>query len=122
MAFANSRDFPVETAPEAARAVLGRWKRVKRTIELALLCSLALTALVAWLSGVDVVGFVRQLAVSAGQAILAGLRFPVQLPLWAGVSPLGLGSYSGDAERISRQSASEFLRLRRHYLLQAKPV
>jgi len=58
-------------------------KRAKRAAELTLLCSLAATAVIAWLAGVDVLGVAGALITSAGQGILAGLRFPVQLPLWA---------------------------------------
>ena len=67
------------------RAIHSLWsgvKRAKRTIELTLLSSLVATAAIAWFAGVDVIGVISALIASAAEAILAGLRFPVQLPLW----------------------------------------
>jgi hypothetical protein len=80
---------------DSAGAVRSLWsctRRVKRTIEFTLLSSLVATAAIAWFAGVDVIGFISALVASAAEAILAGLRFPVQLPLWA-VALLTLPSF-----------------------------
>lgn len=81
-----------EASAGAVYSLWSRVKRAKRTIEFMLLFSLAATAAIAGLAGVDVVGVIGALMTSAGQAILAGLRFPVQLPLW-GVALLTLPSF-----------------------------
>jgi hypothetical protein len=47
------------------------------------LASVVSTALIAWLAGVDVGGLLGSVVRAAGNAILAALRFPIELPVWA---------------------------------------
>jgi hypothetical protein len=92
MLSAYSTDIGREASEGAFHSLGSRVKRAKRATELTLLCSLAATAAIAWFAGVDVVGVVGLLIASAGHGILAGLRFPVQLPLWT-VALLTLPSF-----------------------------
>jgi len=57
--------------------------RAKKAVERTLLASVVSTALIAWLAGVDVGGLLGSIVRAAGSAILAALRFPIELPVWA---------------------------------------